>query len=320
VDNLTQEKERIMIRSILVPLDLSTFGEHALPMALGVARRAHASIRLLHVLQPFAEIVPELSAYPLLEAEIRQDRQKYLDGVIHRIRETSEVPVTTEIVEGAIAPSIRRAAENGTDLVVMTTHGRGPLGRFWLGSVADQLVRELTIPLLLIHPPKESADFRQEPTVRNILIPMDGTPFSEKVLSPAVELAKAMGAGVTLFRAVQVDLPLDFEYRYSGAFVPAQLREMQEELKKIQARQKQEAEDYMRGAAERVQSMGVTVSVKVSVNESPAAAILRETEEGHDLVALATHGYGGLKRLWVGSVADKVIRGSAVPVLVQHPQ
>jgi nucleotide-binding universal stress UspA family protein len=180
-------------------------------------------------------------------------------------------------------------------------------------------VRELSVPLLLIHPPQENADFGQEPAIKHVLVALDGTARGEHVIPAAVELAKAVGARVTLFRAVWPNLPLDFKYRYSGAFVPAQVREMAEELKAIQGRQMAEAEDYLRGVADRIQSQGVHATVKVCMEESPAEAILREAGEA-DLVALATHGRGGLKRLYLGSVADKVIRGSAFPSWYSAPR
>jgi nucleotide-binding universal stress UspA family protein len=95
---------------------------------------------------------------------------------------------------------------------------------------------------------------------------------------------------------------------------------MVEEIEAIQKRQKEEAEGYLRGVADRIRGQGVAAAVKVVLDETPAAAILHEASTGIDLVALTTHGYAGLKRLWLGSVADKVIRSSSVPVLVQRPK
>ena len=63
------------------------------------------------------------------------------------------------------------------DLVVMTTHGRGPIARFWLGSIADELVRVLPMPLLLLRPPEMLPDFTVEPPLNNILIPLDSSPW-----------------------------------------------------------------------------------------------------------------------------------------------
>jgi len=308
-----------MFRSILVPLDGFAFGEHALPMALSIARRAQAPLKLLNVLEPMSDVVPELVAYQgPLKAEYRQEKQKYLDGMVRRLREVSDVPVTAELLDGDVVPAILKAAEE-VDLVVMTTHGRGPLARFWLGSVADQLVRELSAPLLLIHPAKEPPDFKEEPAFRRILLPLDGTELSEQIIPPARQLARLMHAEFRLLRVIRTAVPPDFGHRDSG-FVPPHAREMVAQMDAIRRRQEEEAQRYLLGVGERIRSIGLTTETKVVFDETPAAAILQEARRSVDLVAVATHGYGGLKRLWLGSVADKVIRGSAVPVLVQRPQ
>lgn len=314
-----------MVRSIVVPLDGFAFGEYALPLALSLARRAETPVKLLHVLEPMKDVVADLMVYQgLLRLEYCRKKQDYLDGVIQRLRAVSDVPVTAELLEGDIVPTIRKAAENA-DLVVMTTRGRGPLARFWLGSVADQLVRELSVPLLLLHPSKEAPDFGKEPACRRILLPLDGTPLAEQIVPPAVELAKLMSAEMRLLRVIQSEVPAEFGFQDGGAFVTPEAHEIVAKIEENQKRQEHKAESYLRTLADRIHSMGVRAETRVVLGESPAAAILHEVHAGEakggiDLVALATHGYGGLKRVWLGSVADKVIRGSAVPVLVQRPR
>src|SRR5262249_29599904 len=143
-----------MYRSVLVPLDGSTLGEQALPLALSIARRAGATLHVVHVHSPLAEYYVEgavVAIGPSLEAHLKESRRAYLDGVVRRLADVSPVTVTPVLLEGHVAESIRVCAKSmSVDLVVMTTHGRGPLGRFWLGSVADALVRELPMPLLLV--------------------------------------------------------------------------------------------------------------------------------------------------------------------------
>src|SRR5438876_11300863 len=140
-----------MYHSLLVPLDGSMFGEHALPLALSIARRAGATLTVLHVHAPpavtYAESLPDPD--PRLDLHLKEREQAYLDGVIKRLGDISTVSVHSELLEGTTADTIRAAVSSrGVDLVVMTTHGRGPLGRLWLGSVADELVRQLPVPLL----------------------------------------------------------------------------------------------------------------------------------------------------------------------------
>jgi nucleotide-binding universal stress UspA family protein len=310
-----------MIRSILVPLDGSAFGEHALPLALNIANCTGASLKLLHVLQPVIRAVPEMLVYEEpLDAEYRQQIRSYLDKVCGQLRAFSRVAVSAEIPGGEIIPTIRSAvSDSKTDLVVMTTHGRGPLGRFWLGSVADQLVRELPVPLLLVRPDRKEPDLTREMLCKRILVPLDGTPLAEQIIPSTLDLARAFGAEVQLLRVVESDTPLDIAYQYRGAMVTQHVRRMIDELERLQERRKEEALRYLEAVSIRFRNEGVRAVTRVVEDAHAATVLLREAEEV-DLVAVATHGYSGLKRLWIGSVADKVIRGSAIPVLVQKPK
>jgi nucleotide-binding universal stress UspA family protein len=105
-----------------------------------------------------------------------------------------------------------------------------------------------------------------------------------------------------------------------GAMVTQRVRMMVEELESLQEHEWQEAESYLECVAGRMKPTGVPVHTSVILDEPPAQAILHAAEHGIDLIALETHGYSGLKRLWLGSVADKVIRGTSVPILVQRPR
>ena len=148
-----------MFQTILAPLDGSAFGEHALPLALAMARRSGASLRLLHVAPTPASIYAESPLFmedSYLESYVREQHRAaslaYLNAVVRRLKALPEGHVTRLVAEGEVRDVIRAQAECvGADLVVMTTHGRGPLGRFWLGSVADELVRTLPMPVLLVY-------------------------------------------------------------------------------------------------------------------------------------------------------------------------
>src|SRR5207247_1387570 len=91
----------------------------------------------------------------------------------------------------------------GIDLAVMATHGRGALGRFWLGSVADEMLRHVNVPLLLVRPAEGAADLSHEPPLGRAIVALDGTPLAEQVLEPATSLAALMpDACVTLMQAI----------------------------------------------------------------------------------------------------------------------
>jgi nucleotide-binding universal stress UspA family protein len=259
---------------------------------------------------------------PSLEEQLRERQQSaqkaYLDATATRLLSAGAPAVKTAVLDGDIPEMIRHQVESvGADLVVMSTHGHGPFTRFWLGSVADALMRNLPGPLLLVRPGEAAPDLTTAPSLHRILLPLDGSPLSEKMVEPAGRLAQLVGAEVTLLRTIKPLPPppaavagQTFGHMIDGLI--AQNETMQEKLRN-------EAHTYLQGVAATLQASGVTVHTLVEAAESPSAAILRHADDT-DLVALATHGYGGLKRMFLGSVADKVIRGAHLPVMVCRPK
>jgi nucleotide-binding universal stress UspA family protein len=308
-----------MLRSILVPLDGSPLGEHALPLALALARRASSRLQLAHVHQTIPPVtVAGLVVFDQQEARFRQEELAYLNGVVQRL--TAVAPVTAEgvLLDGEVARAIQdRAVQTGTDLVVMSTHGRGALSRFWLGSVADELVRRLSLPLLLVRPQEGPIDLTAECRIRHILLPLDGTPLAEQVLETARMLGGLCGARFTLLRVVQPALRPGF---LGEGSTPEGLHDSPlQDLRLHQRKSEEEAQAYLDGVALPMRQQGVSVETRVRIEEQPALGILGEAEASKaDLIALETHGRRGLSRLILGSVADKVVRGTTLPVLLHR--
>ena len=150
-----------MYSRILLPLDGSKLAEAALHHASAMARRFQASLLLLEVVTPatFAATMDSFSASPAeltLAAEAEEisesSAEEYLAEVAHR-PELKGIPVQTEVVEGLAAEEIIRIAKaSEIDLIVMSTHGRSGIRRLVFGSVADQVLREAGLPILLIRP------------------------------------------------------------------------------------------------------------------------------------------------------------------------
>src|SRR5262245_51041562 len=180
-----------MFRSILVPLDGSPFAEQALPLAVAIARRGGGRLVLVTVRTPLTEAYVEgiYISTAELEDDLAARYGDYLRSVAEKARAWADVPVETAVLRGDVASALCEQASAGrADLVVMATHGRGPLGRFWLGSVADQMLRVAPVPLLLVRPEAEAPP-DAEPTFGRVVVPLDGTPESEEVLESAVALA-----------------------------------------------------------------------------------------------------------------------------------
>jgi nucleotide-binding universal stress UspA family protein len=300
---------------MLVPLDGSAFAEHALPLALGLARRAGEPLDLLlvHALYAFADPACAWAPYdPAADAARRRQEQAYLGSVAGRLGALAPVRVTTAVADGLVADAILgRAAAGGAGLLVMTTHCRGALGRAFFGSVADEVVRRSPTPVLLVRPHDLLADLSREPAVRRVLLALDGSAEAEQALKPAVWLSRLTGAELLLLHAVAG--PRSPGHAACAGLAVATGRSWEE-------RQAEEALAYLDGLARPLRREGLEVRARVAAGRDAAAVILDEArDQGCDLIALATHGHGGLKRLLLGSVADGVARGAATPVLLCRP-
>jgi len=309
-----------MIRSVMVPLDGSTFGEHALPLALAVARRAGATLRLAHVHQPLSPAtIAGVAVMDNVELAIKKEELAYLGKMVNRLAPLVQEAVTPVLLDGDVAAALQAHAEaTSTDLVVLATHGRGPLGRFWLGSVADELVRHLPMPILLVRPEKRPADLAVEPKIKKILLPLDGTPLAEQIIEPALDLAGLLGARVTLLRVIKP--PILPAYIPEGVTLGDLTGSVLDQAEAQHKHLREEATAYLNAVAERLRTRALGVEAHVVVEEQAAVGVLCEARACNaDLIALETHGRRGLSRLLLGSIADKVIRASHVPVLVHRP-
>lgn len=300
-----------MFRSILVPLDGSAAGEHALPYALALARRGAGVVQLVHVCAPLRTA----AGIDRTVAEVEEQHARartYLAELGGALAERWQVPVNCLVLDGPPAATLNAYATTGSiDMVVMATHGRGAVSRLWLGSVADTLVRHCGVPVLLARPHGEPVDVLEavhDKPFQRVLITLDGSELAEEALGPALSLSATMGAAVTLLKVV--DLP---PVGYSPAAAAAGLQGRL--LDQLRA----DAALYLRGVADQAARRVEQVNTRVLVGH-PASAILEYARQhAVDLIALATHGAGGVRRMLLGSVADKVARGATVPVLITRP-
>jgi nucleotide-binding universal stress UspA family protein len=319
---LSSKGRQTMYRSVIVPLDGSSFGEHALPLAASIARRSNASLQLVHVVTPLSAVYAEtlLAPDPEIEAEYVAQHCKYLERMAGRVKEFTGVTASCVVLSGEVALTLRmHMAKESPDLIVMTTHGRGALGRFWLGSMADDLVRHLHTPLLLVRPGGKAPEWSPLPAPRHLIVTLDGTPVAEQILEPALALAGLMEAELTLLRVIKPVIPMSMVPE--GVTLDESTLRLQERIEAVQREQSHKARTYLEQVAERLRHNNRAVQTRVMTEDNTSRAILHAGATGAtDLIALATHGRRGLQRLLLGSVADKVIRGATVPVLVLRPK
>jgi nucleotide-binding universal stress UspA family protein len=298
-----------MYSSLLVPLDRSALAEQALPLALSIARRANAWVDLVEVHALYALHDATAGWRPYDRAEDHKCKEQellYLDATAKWLTSMSPLSVSTSVLSGStvllksVADSILERVRTGNaDLIVMSTHARGRLSRLGFGSVADELIRRAPIPILVERPHEKPPHFMPEPHLDNILIPLDGYALAEQVLEHATDLAQLMGARCSLLHVVEP--PARDHGPKAGP-------------------DKDQAQAYLECIAGRLRENGLQVRTKVVVTRNVADAILEEAEaQASNLIALATHGRGGLKRLLMGNVADSVVRNATSPVLVYRP-
>lgn len=308
-----------MLRSIFVPLDGSSFGEQALPLASALARRASARLTLAMVHVPATSVDSgswNMLGVPRLDAERDQAQRERECAYLAQVRPhlSGLQHVDCRVLDGPIADTLlQTAADSAADLVVLTTHGRGAFGRVWMGSVADAMIRRSTAPTLVVRPSHITLGVHMSGTLpfapRRLLVALDGSPLAEHVLPAVLDLAQLYSSRVTLVRVI--------EPSSLGGGAPDFATGELEAADRHAAHA--DALAYLQRIAAELR--GAVTDVAVRVAHGPAAAAILETAATveADLVVLATHGRGGMTRLVMGSVADRVVRGASTPVLVVRP-
>jgi len=298
----------IPLRSILVPVDGSSLAEQAIPYAIAIAKRAgaHLRIALVHHEIPEVAVFASPKTYTMARLEMQRSEDVYLQALSDRVRKKLGDALSSVALNGPVSPTLAEYVHDSeVDLVVMTSHGRGGVERLRLGSVADQLIRTLTVPTLVLR--SGTAVPPESPSFARILVPLDGSALAEAALGPASTMAQLCGGSLTLVRIVQPvflctdpALPLPSTY--------------DEELTEME---RAAAQGYLERMVELLRSQGLQASSRTLVGGAIAPDLMDLVERGQfGLIVLATHGRGGIGRLALGSVADKLVRAAAVPVLV----
>jgi nucleotide-binding universal stress UspA family protein len=299
-----------MFRTILVPLDGSPTGEQALATAARLAEDGRATLHLAHVHSPYTTAPITIEGLPVIDEGLRSlaaDHElAYLRQAAAAVASPSLEPTVARL-EGPIAPALAAYSRAvGADLLVLTTHGRSGFTQLWLGSVAEALLRCLSVPMLMLRPTPTTV---AASPFRHILVPLDGSALAEQILPHAANLADHDGAELTLLRVVEGQPEPE-----PGRLAAYRPRE------DSAAEQRDTAELYLSRLAAELLASGHPAHTAVVEAEHPARAILTAAEErGADLIALATRGRSGLAHTILGSVADKVIRGGTLPVLAFRP-
>lgn len=301
-----------MLKKLLVPLDRSSLAEQALGQAAALARAAHADIDLVlvHAPSPFAAY----SAAPSNESEWNAEHE-YLEATARELESGARVSATHTMMRGAPADLICSRARDA-DLVVMTSHGRTGFSRAWLGSVADAVVRHSPAPVLILRPSEGSRPRLAAPhPFKSVLVALDNSALALEAIGPAVDLARASNATLVLLHVV-APVPLFSSKDVSAPVAYAAVIIDETTTAAVTASSKQRLNDI---AGRVCDEYHLDVVADVVVDDRIADGIIGFAR-GHsiDVIVMATHGRGA-SRLLLGSVADKVIHGSGVAVMLLRP-
>lgn len=318
-----------MFERIIVPLDGSSRAEYALPVAARIARASGGSLHLLQVVSPPIDYGRGLAPVSLLTDRVieteRAEATDYLE-MVATSQMLAGIQTTTEVMFGTPALHILAAAESRmADLIVICSHGRTGFTRWVLGSVAYTLAHESAVPVLILRESEPASLLSRSDAARPLcaLVPLDGSQLAETALLPAAHLIAALAAptqgALHLAQVVKI-----FPATAEEGFVS----ELNEDAL-------QRARTYLATARERLQAtvkdlkLSITYSVELETDVAGALLSLaehrgkrRETEApgGCDLIAITTHGRAGLERWVIGSVTDRLLNTTRLPMLIVRPQ
>lgn len=278
-----------VFKKLLVPLDGTAQSAVALSLARTIARATRAVVILLEVVPP--RMVGAGAA--------ARTARKTLPDVAHELG-AGELRVAS-VVREAAAPGdviLQEAAERGVDLIIMATHGRGGLTRTVLGSVAERVVVDSPVPVLLLRPGGHRVT-----RIQRLLVPVDGTPKGALALGLAVPFAKATGARIVLLQVV----PRGLEF----AALEGNVIDLVADDEALAG-----AGQYVSGLADRLQRAGLTAEGRAVVGLPSETIVRTATELEADVIVMSTHALTGPARAVLGSTADEVVRTGDRPVLL----
>ncbi len=308
-----------MFHRVMVPLDTSAFAEEAVERAALIARASGAPLEMV-VVHEFPALIPESAASvdALWETEIEEYRTTCMVPEAANLSRNLGIDVEVVRLDGAVVPVLTaHIAARGIDLVVMTSHGRTGWGRAWLGSVADGVVRQAGVPVMVLRRDTPRLAIGEAgPAFRKILVPLDGSAAAEEVLDDVVSLAHDTLTAVILAQVVESVAPQDI-----GVAVPelatTAMPDVAATTKLVDG-----AEAYLGGVVQTLRARGVEhveSCVRLAGHVGQALGeLVRQYQP--DLVAMTIHGRGA-SRLLAGSVADSLLRTSSCALLFrrQHP-
>jgi nucleotide-binding universal stress UspA family protein len=301
-----------MYKVIMVPTDGSGFDREAIRVALRIADRCGAKIQLVRVLGTGSFFGTGMAADGVgVAVDVAlSERERVLSelyALATECRAMSKAAIRVDLHSGPVGDVLEGyARRHNVDLIVISTHGRSGISRLSLGSVTDSLIRHTAIPILVVKPPTSYLNPQVSRAFKRIIVPLDGSKLAEQILPRVTALATIEESEITLLNVL---IPHSYSQK---EIVDPNLPWWDKDIGT--------AREYLFGVANKFRRNGVPVTTDIIIGESVSTAIGDYAgRERADLIAIATHGRGGLTRMVRGSVASAVMHSARVSMLVLKP-
>lgn len=297
----------LSIHTILHPTDFSNGAATALDHAVHLARHFDAELHLLHVAPTFGDD-PIHNAFESsvdgddFLAEVWADADRQLKAVAAGLS-TARIRMRRVLTRGAAAAPVilDYARSESADLIVMGTHGRRGLKHVLIGSVTEEVMHRATCHVLTVREQEGPRD--EARPIQRLLVPVDFSALAGPLLQAARDLAGDFGARLDLLHVIK---PLPFSVSLT---TPVAIQELVPGIRE---------DVYERLETLYRATKGHEVPVSVHVAEGQPASVILDMAAGQpfDLIMLAPSAMTGLERFFLGSVAERVVRGAPCPVFV----
>jgi len=303
-----------MYRVIMVPTDGTGFDREAIRVALRIAERTEAKVKLVRVLGTgsFFAVAAAAEGTAVAAEVVRSERDRALSelyALAAECRTVSSVAISVDLHAGPVTEVLEDyARRHEVDLIVISTHGRSGIARMSLGSVTDSLIRHTSIPVLVVKPPTSYLNPQAGEAFSHVVVPLDGSTLAEQILPPIALLTSLEGADLTLLHVIKAQRPA------RGEITNPDLAWWERDIKS--------AQNYLQRVSRQLRRRsGLRVKTDIVVSQNVPSAISDfAAREKVDLIAIATHGRGGLARVLRGSVADAVLHLANRSMLVFKPE
>jgi nucleotide-binding universal stress UspA family protein len=293
-----------MTKKLVVPLDGSKIAEKALDAAVYLARAYQTKLLLVQVCALPVTMVEAMGPnYYQLREDCLKSSERYLTETAEKLNLGDQVEV--KVVEGHPTDLLLDVCDEfQADMVIMTSHGRSGIDRWFLGSVTENFARRSVCPVLVLRGDKKVS----VPLGHKILIPLDGSTLAEGILPAAQQLAKEANGELVLLRSHHGTT--SYEFASHDVYPGHESREGGVDGAQL-------AEKYLSETAQKIsEETGLKVSHNLTDNYPPEGILKGAQECEADLIAMTSHGATGLAKWIFGSVAEKVLRHADRPVLI----